>query len=257
MRPATRPLSHAETIAWVRPTRTTRLGAVTFARLVAEHHDQDEALESLHARHLAIARGVDTRAHEPSLETGTVAVLGGGLDQPYPPENGPLHNAIAETGLLVPGDPLGHAPCAREPSPPQRDQRQDQRGGRRDGGFRPVGGADDGGCGGGSGPGGDGGARMAPQPPRSQRQPAISRRRRPDRGCRGRLGCARRSATPELCRTGPAAIGGAVVGCGGAGRAGSVADADAPERHCQGRRRPGGGRRGGPGRTGTKGSGPV
>jgi len=48
-----------------------------------------------------LARGIDTAAHQASLETGTVAVLAGGLDVIYPPENDELHHAIAEHGLLV------------------------------------------------------------------------------------------------------------------------------------------------------------
>lgn len=48
-----------------------------------------------------LARGIDTAAHEASLETGTAAVLAGGLDNIYPPENAALHQAIAERGLLV------------------------------------------------------------------------------------------------------------------------------------------------------------
>ncbi len=48
-----------------------------------------------------LARGIDTAAHEAALDTGTVAVMAGGLDVIYPPENAPLHTAIAEQGLLV------------------------------------------------------------------------------------------------------------------------------------------------------------
>ena len=48
-----------------------------------------------------LARGIDTAAHQASLETGTIAVLAGGLDVIYPPENADLHQAIAEQGLLV------------------------------------------------------------------------------------------------------------------------------------------------------------
>jgi DNA processing protein len=61
-----------------------------------------------------LARGVDTRAHQASLKTGTIAVLGGGLDQPYPPENATLHDAIAADGLLVTDAPLGYAPRAKD-----------------------------------------------------------------------------------------------------------------------------------------------
>ncbi|MBI1326844.1 MAG: DNA-protecting protein DprA [Alphaproteobacteria bacterium] len=48
-----------------------------------------------------LARGIDTAAHEGSLKTGTVAVLAGGLDVIYPPENDKLYKAIADKGLLI------------------------------------------------------------------------------------------------------------------------------------------------------------
>jgi DNA processing protein len=48
-----------------------------------------------------LARGIDTVAHQASLETGTVAVLAGGIDVVYPPENAGLHSDIAERGVLL------------------------------------------------------------------------------------------------------------------------------------------------------------
>jgi DNA processing protein len=48
-----------------------------------------------------LARGIDTAAHQAALDTGTVAVLAGGMDVIYPPENADLHHAIAERGCLV------------------------------------------------------------------------------------------------------------------------------------------------------------
>ena len=48
-----------------------------------------------------LARGIDTTAHNGALTRGTVAVIAGGIDIQYPPENGDLHNAIAESGLLL------------------------------------------------------------------------------------------------------------------------------------------------------------
>ncbi|WP_312794337.1 DNA-processing protein DprA [Tianweitania sp.] len=60
-----------------------------------------------------LARGIDTAAHGGSLETGTVAVFAGGLDKPYPNENIPLANAIAEQGgALISEMPLGWSPRA-------------------------------------------------------------------------------------------------------------------------------------------------
>lgn len=60
-----------------------------------------------------LARGVDTAAHEAALATGTVAVLAGGVDVIYPPENESLYRAIAEGGAIVSEAPLGAQPQAR------------------------------------------------------------------------------------------------------------------------------------------------
>ncbi|MBM3602638.1 MAG: DNA-protecting protein DprA [Alphaproteobacteria bacterium] len=54
-----------------------------------------------------LARGIDTAVHRASLTTGTVAVLAGGIDQPYPPENRDLYRAIAENGCVVSEMPWG------------------------------------------------------------------------------------------------------------------------------------------------------
>jgi len=62
-----------------------------------------------------LARGIDTAAHRASLQTGTIAVLAGGLDQPYPPENIPLFEEIIDgAGLAVSEMPFGWEPRARD-----------------------------------------------------------------------------------------------------------------------------------------------
>jgi len=48
-----------------------------------------------------LARGIDTSAHQGALDGGTVAVLAGGIDIRYPPENEPLYDSIAASGLLI------------------------------------------------------------------------------------------------------------------------------------------------------------
>jgi DNA processing protein len=62
-----------------------------------------------------LARGIDTAAHQGSLATGTIGVLAGGLDMPYPPENVGLCNEIAERGGAVVSEmPFGWQPRAQD-----------------------------------------------------------------------------------------------------------------------------------------------
>ncbi|MEV4606711.1 DNA-protecting protein DprA [Neorhizobium sp. LMR1-1-1.1] len=62
-----------------------------------------------------LARGIDTAAHRASVETGTIAVLAGGLDRPYPPENlGLLDEITKGGGLAISEMPFGWEPRARD-----------------------------------------------------------------------------------------------------------------------------------------------
>ncbi|GGF55469.1 DNA processing protein DprA [Azorhizobium oxalatiphilum] len=54
-----------------------------------------------------LARGIDTAAHEASLQGGTIGVFAGGLSRPYPAENIPLIEKVAELGAVVSEMPLG------------------------------------------------------------------------------------------------------------------------------------------------------
>ncbi len=60
-----------------------------------------------------LARGVDTAAHAGSIDSGTIAVIAGGIDIAYPPENAGLQEAIALRGLLIAEQPPGTEPRAR------------------------------------------------------------------------------------------------------------------------------------------------
>jgi DNA processing protein len=60
-----------------------------------------------------LARGIDTAAHEGSLKTGTCAVVAGGIDIVYPPENQALYEHIRAEGAIVSEMPVGQAPQAR------------------------------------------------------------------------------------------------------------------------------------------------
>jgi DNA processing protein len=62
-----------------------------------------------------LARGVDTAAHEGALAApaGTIAVVAGGVDVIYPPENADLTARIADTGLILSEAPMGLQPQGR------------------------------------------------------------------------------------------------------------------------------------------------
>ena len=61
------------------------------------------------------ARGVDSAAHRGAMihpQGRTIAVLGSGLDVPYPPENKPLFDQIETRGALISEFPFGTPPNA-------------------------------------------------------------------------------------------------------------------------------------------------
>jgi DNA processing protein len=61
-----------------------------------------------------LARGIDTAAHVAALEHGTIAVLAGGIDIVYPPENEDLQRAIGERGLLISERSPGFSPRGKD-----------------------------------------------------------------------------------------------------------------------------------------------
>lgn len=88
--------------------RNASAAACRFARQLAHDLGQEGVLVVS-----GLARGIDTAAHDGSLETGTAAVIAGGVDVFYPPENEARQRAIAERGLLVSEQPPGVEPRAK------------------------------------------------------------------------------------------------------------------------------------------------
>jgi DNA processing protein len=61
-----------------------------------------------------MARGIDGTAHEYTLQAGgrTIAVLGSGVDRPYPPEHERLYRRISEQGAVISELPVETRPMA-------------------------------------------------------------------------------------------------------------------------------------------------
>ncbi len=67
-----------------------------------------------------LARGIDTAAHKASINSGTIAVIAGGLGHIYPPENEQLYREIAEKGAIIAELATGSVP--RSQHFPQRNR---------------------------------------------------------------------------------------------------------------------------------------
>lgn len=62
-----------------------------------------------------LARGIDSAAHRGAVAAGgaTVAVVAGGVDDVYPPENAALRDEICEAGAVISEMPIGLQPQSR------------------------------------------------------------------------------------------------------------------------------------------------
>lgn len=89
-------------------TRNASAGAKQFTRKLA----MDLGAQGIMVAS-GLARGIDTAAHEGSLNGGTIAAMAGGVDVVYPPENARLHAAIAAQGVVLSEHPPGLEPQAR------------------------------------------------------------------------------------------------------------------------------------------------
>lgn len=88
--------------------RNASAAACRFARTLAHDLGREGAVVVS-----GLARGIDSAAHDGSLERGTIGVIAGGLDVYYPPENEARQKEISERGLLIAEMPPGTEPHAR------------------------------------------------------------------------------------------------------------------------------------------------
>lgn len=100
-------LAAQPTVAIVGARNASANGAAFARRIAAELGRRGQIVVS------GLARGIDSAAHQGALGSGTIAVVAGGLDVIYPPENRELHARIAESGAIVAEAPFGAEPQAK------------------------------------------------------------------------------------------------------------------------------------------------
>ncbi len=96
-----------EMVAVVGARNASALGRKLAARLATDLGAAGLAVAS------GMARGIDAAAHDGALATGTAAVLAGGADVVYPPENQALYERLCAEGAVVSEMPWAQAPQAR------------------------------------------------------------------------------------------------------------------------------------------------
>jgi DNA processing protein len=99
------------------PTDQHAIGVVGSRRTTIYGRETAESLgyQLAHAGFTVVsglARGIDTFAHRGALKANgrTLAVLGGGIDEVYPPENIKLADEIAASGAVISEFPIGKQP---------------------------------------------------------------------------------------------------------------------------------------------------
>jgi DNA processing protein len=88
-------------------SRNASMAGLKFAEMIAKDIGKEG-----YATVSGLARGIDTAVHQASKNTGTIAVLAGGIDFIYPPENKKLYEELLADGLIVSEAPLGSVPKA-------------------------------------------------------------------------------------------------------------------------------------------------
>jgi len=99
-------LNHSKIIAIV-GARNSSVNARSFASNLSK-----DLIKSGYVTTSGLARGIDTSVHSSSISS-TIAVIAGGIDHIYPPENKNLYAEIAENGLLLAELPVGSKPLSQ------------------------------------------------------------------------------------------------------------------------------------------------
>jgi DNA processing protein len=95
-------------IAIVGSRNASAAGLTLTERLAHDFAMQDYVVVS------GLARGIDQKAHRATIQTGTVAVLAGGLDRIYPSEHRGLADEICAQGALISEMPFAWEPRGRD-----------------------------------------------------------------------------------------------------------------------------------------------
>ncbi|MEL6436904.1 MAG: DNA-processing protein DprA [Pseudomonadota bacterium] len=92
-------------------SRNASMAGIKMARVLA-----GELASRGYATVSGLARGIDRAAHEESLHIGTIAVLAGGINKPYPPENLELLHEIEtnQRGCSLTEQPFNWEPRAKD-----------------------------------------------------------------------------------------------------------------------------------------------
>ena len=99
-------LLSSKTIAIV-GARNSSINSRTFAKKISK-----ELVSAGYITVSGLARGIDTSVHEADVSK-TIAVIAGGIDHIYPPENKKLYEQIASEGIIIAELPIGSKPLSQ------------------------------------------------------------------------------------------------------------------------------------------------
>lgn len=86
-------------------SRNASFNGIAFARKLAVDLGQNSIITIS-----GMARGIDETVHEASILSGTIGIIGGGINNIYPSENHRIFQKVASRGLLITEQPYGAPP---------------------------------------------------------------------------------------------------------------------------------------------------